>query len=278
MAALLPEGGAVRNTGVTTLLPTVWDDINHGADFMFVNGNYQIGSLTNVMFQMITDPAVKRKILKANQHGGLYGDLPAIRAHAEVLAQEPKLTGLIAQLFPKEARASITPLDRVYLNSCYRKLLRAHIELKYQNQELPDGLIIMGMQHVETDRCLVGCLQLLRICCKFLGLRSTTEPGSFPKSKLGMHSFWHSMSSKFIPLMGENLVPPVEKEIKGLTPATDPNAALEEKDLLIHTKSYMFLNIVFSAWSGAILKAKGETVYLEPAVYVTRMLPKLTPL
>jgi hypothetical protein len=261
-----------------SLLPTVWDDIDHGADFMFVNADYQVGSLTNIMFKMITNPAVKRAIFKTNQHPGLYSDLDKIRAHAVTLTDNPKITGLISHLFPAEHRGSITPLDRVYLNSCYRKLLRAHIEVKYLTEELPNGLIIMGAEHVTSDRALVGCLRLLRIICKFLGLHSTTQPGSFPKSKLAEHSLWHSLSVKFIPLMGEDLIPPIEKEIKPLTPSSDLGAMLEEKDLLIHTKAYMFLNIVFMAWSGSILKAQGEMVHLEPAVYVTRMLPKLTPL
>lgn len=257
------------------LVSTAWDDIDNGADFMFVNGDYKIESLTNIMFEMISDPRRKRQVLAKNQHPGLYGDLANIRAHADKLAQNSKITDLVARLFPAHERLTITPLDRVYLNSCYRKLLRAQIEQKYLAQELPDGLIIMGEQQAVADRAMVRCLQLLRIICKFLGLQSTIDPGSFPKSKLTAHTLWYSMSEKFVPLMGEDRIPIIEKEMKVLSPSHNPLAVKEETDLMVSTKSYLFLNIVLMSWSGSILKAEGETVHLVPAVYVTRMLPKL---
>lgn len=252
----------------------IWDDINNEEEaIMIKESNYDPASLTNVIAEIIDDKVKRKQTFKKNEIKGMFSDLENIRKHRDQLAKDEIIDRLLETLFVKEEILTITPLDRVYLNSYYRRLLRAKLELDYKNSELPSGLVI-GTGDNMIDGSIVKTMKLLRLICKYLGINSTTHETSFPKEKLAAHSLWRDLSEKFSELMGEK-IPIIDNNIEEIHKSNNSFFNEEQKKMVIQTKSYMFLNLVFNAWSGTILKADGENVKVVPAIYVSRLLSKL---
>jgi hypothetical protein len=250
------------------MLRTVLEDIDKELEAIVIHPvNYETTSLTNMIYRIIDDSQRLRTELRRNTVKGMYSDLDKIRAHREVLEHNSDLTTLISLLFLSEDRDKITPLDRVFINAYYRRILRARIETDHIGRELPPGLIIIDYQS-EHDQPLVEILRLLRLICRFLGIESTVHATTFPKEKLTYGKFWSNISHKFVPLFGENRLP-VIKESEG----TPGGLAVEGDMAGPMAKVYMFLNVLFRSWSGSILRAEKEIIRVEPAIYVQRLMP-----
>lgn len=244
------------------MLATIWDDIDYEAEAIVVSDiKYDPTSLSNITYEMLYDKVRRRQILKRNKVKGLYKDLDQIRAHSESVESDENVSMLINGLFQREEIPSITPLDRVFVNSYYRRLLRAKIERDYIGRELVPGLVITEYTNGQVDTALVTALRLLRVICKFLGIESTTTPDTFPLAKLEVRAFWSSMADKFIPLFGEARV------------MTVPDEDSEEE--FTPMQVIMFLHVIFTIWSGTTLLPGDNTIKVVPAVYVSRLLPKL---
>lgn len=260
-----------------SLLSAVWDDIDEERDLPVTACNYKPESLVNPIYRMIDDQKQRHRILRANTAPGLYSDLDKIRMHREVLITSPVINGVIQSLFPPEERESILPMDRVFLNSFYRRLIRARIERDYLERDLPKGLVIVSYSEGQSDSALVETLRLLRLVCKYLGIRSTTHPDSFDKSKLDDRhlKYWVNIAGRFIALMGENTIPPLSEENPYF--GSSPMKTQEEIAAASSTV-YVCLTIIFTKWSGSVLRTHQDTVYVEPAIPVVRLMDKMSPL
>ena len=258
------------------MLSTIWMDVNHEAEAIVISDiKYEPSSLTNLLYEVIDDRTKRRKFLKQKKIKGLLSDLHLIRDHRDKINSDEDINMLVRGLFRPEQIEFITPLDCVFLNSYYRRLLRAKLEQDYIGKELVAGLVVSEYTNSETDAALVSALRVIRIVCKFLGIKSTTDAETFPLSKLYMPAFWTSVSSKFVTLFGERRAIIIEEDDQ--LPTTNVEAVLmhEGQKKIRQGQVLMLLNIVFNTWSGSILSADENTVTIVPATYVTRMLPKL---
>jgi hypothetical protein len=259
------------------MLSTIWEDIDNEAEAIVLSETkYEPSSLSNKLYDILDDRDARRKVLKNNKIPGLFADLHLIRDHSEVIMKDETLTMLVESLFKKDEIASITSLDRVFLNSYCRRLLRAKVEKMYLEKELIRGLVVTEYTNGETDKAIIETMMLFRIVCRYLGISSTIDPGTFSIEKLYMPSFWFSMTSKFVCLFGETRVDVIEADEQ--IPLTSAEAYALTDGMKDHRKAqvFTFLNIIFNAWSGSTLIMKDKyTVQVVPATYVTRMLPKL---
>lgn len=275
------------------MLSTIWDDINHEAEAIVIcDTKYNPGSLSNIVYDVIDDFKKRRHAILTNKVKGLFSELEDIRQHRTHLATNENITMLIEAIFKPEYKDSITDLDRVFLNSYYRKLLRAKTEQDLIGKELVPGLVITEYTNHETDVALVASLRYLRVICRYLGIKSTTEATTFPVEKLYLPAFWSSMSEKFVGLFGEIRIVPIEVDDELPNNNIEAMMLFNTQRQIRQAHVLMFLNIVFNTWSGSTLsfvetsqsksKRHQETsesyptmVKVVPATYVTRMLPKL---
>lgn len=240
---------------------TIWDDINLEVETITISPtDYSSTSLGNTIYKIIDDRVARREVLKNNKIRGTYNDLDKIRQHRDNIETDGTVNGVISALFKIDALPSITPLDRVYINSYYRRLLRAKLERDYLDRDLTPGLVVTNYNNAETDASLVKTMRVLRIVCKFLGIRSTSEAATFPPEKLSVSDFWTSVFEKFVELFGEERI----EEIP------------EEDDELYVYKVLLLLNIIFNTWSGsALIVNDDKMIEVIPATYVMRLLTKL---
>ena len=275
------------------MLSTIWDDINREAEAIVIRDTkYNPGSLSNILYDVIDNRTKRRQAILTSKVKGIFKELGDIRSHRSQLENDENITMLIDALFKPEERDSITPLDRVFLNSYYRRLLRAKMEQDLIGKELPLGLIVTQYTNHETDVALVTTLRYLRIICRYLGIQSTIDTASFPVEKLYMPSFWPSISEKFVGLFGETRITPIESDDELPDNNLEAIMLFNAQKQVRQAQVLMFLNVIFNAWSGSILslddttstKSKNDRnttedhptiVRLVPATYVTRMLPKL---
>lgn len=257
-------------------LRDIWDDINYEAEAIVVSDiNYEPGSLSNSIYEIIDDRTKRRRLLKQSQVKGLYSDLDAIRKHRDVICSDENVTMLVQGLFKAEETPSITPLDRIYLNAYYRRLLRAKMERDHHGKLLVSGHVVTEYTNSVTDASLVSALNLIKITCKFLGITSTTHSESFHEDKLYMPCFWCNISSKFMALFGENRITVIDEDDPLQTNNLEAIMMLEGQKKIRKAQVLMLLNVVFNAWSGSTLVADGNIIKVLPATYVTRLLPKL---
>lgn len=245
-----------------SLFESIWHDIDYEAEAIVVSDiTYDPSSLSNSIYKIIDDRDARHKLLKNNKVKGLYRDLDKIRQHRNVIDNDPVVNLLVRQLFREEEIASITALDKVYINAYYRRLLRAQLEANYIDKQLTLGLVVTSYKNTEVDLAIVKTLRLLRLICKFLGITSTTQQSSIPIEKLNNFTFWSSISEKFVDLFGEARIEliPEESESKELT----------QMSVLV------LLNVIFNTWSGTCLVMKDDKIEIIPATYVTQLLSKL---
>jgi len=241
------------------MISTIWDDINCCMPAIFITDpNYKLSSLTDVLYIIEDNPQKKQRMIKHSGVTRLFKDLNKIKIHSGLLAKDENITALIHTLFKYEEIKTITPLDRVFLNSYFRRLLRAKLEENLSNSELVAGLVITCYENHEIDRAIVETLRVLRIICRYLGIESTTHDICFDISKLDHTCFWSSVSAKFIILYGEDRIAFV-----------DPDMPFNRSIIIT------LLNTIFDLWSGSSVQINGDKVKVIPATYVTRMLPKL---
>lgn len=275
------------------MLSTIWDDINNEAEAIVIcDTQYNPCSLSNTVYDVIDDFKKRRHAILTSKVKGLFGELENIRQHRTELATNENITMLIEALFKPEYKDSITDLDRVFLNSYYRRLLRAKTEQDLIGKELVPGLVITHYTNHETDVALVASLRYLRVICRCLGIKSTTDATTFPVEKLYIPGFWSSMSEKFVCLFGETRIVPIEVDDELPNNNIEAMMLFNKQKQIRQANVLMFLNIVFNTWSGSTLsfvetsqskpKRNQEStesyptmVKVIPATYVTRMLPKL---
>lgn len=258
------------------MLSTIWDDINYEAEAIVISDiNYEPYSLSNSLYEIIDDKAKRHRLIKQSKVKGLYADLEAIRNHRDIICSDENVTMLVEGLFKSEEIAAITPLDRIYLNAYYRRLLRAKIERDQEGKLLVSGYVITEYTNSVTDASLVAALNLIRIICKFLGIKSTTHSDTFPQDKLYMPAFWHSVSSKLVSVFGESRVEVIDEDDPLPTKNMEAIMMFEGQKKLRQSQVLMLLNLVFNSWSGSTLVAQGDEIKILPATYVTRLLPLL---
>lgn len=243
------------------MLSTIWDDINYEAEAIVVSDiTYEPGFLSNSIYDIIDDRNKRRRLLKQSKVKGLYSDLDAIRKHRDVICSDDNVTMLIQGLFKSEEISSITPLDRIYLNAYYRRLLRAKIERDNHGKLLVSGHVVTEYTNSETDASLVLALNLIKITCKFLGITSTTHAESFSEDKLYNPSFWCSLSSKFVTVFGESRITVIDEDDPLPTNNVEAMMMLEGQKRIRKAQVLMLLNVVFNAWSGSTLVADGDKI------------------
>ena len=255
---------------------SICDDINNNAEAIVITDiNYELRSLSNIVYDIIDDDNKRKEVIKRNKVKGLYSDLYAIRLHRNCIINDPNVSLVVDSIFKKEEIGSITELDRVFLNSYYRRLLRAKLERDYIGKELVSGAVITKYENHETDAILAKIMLLLRVICNFLGIVSTTHHGTFPKSKLYMTILWASVSEKCVSLFGEDRIQIVESDDS--LPANNVEAVFMQQgqEQIRATQTLMMLNIIFNSWSGSTLVINDDIVCVIPATYISRMLPKL---
>lgn len=149
----------------------------------------------------------------------------------------------------------ITPVDKVYINLYYRKVLRKYIEEKYINLSLTNNLIITDLKY-DFDQYILKYLQILRIVCKYLGIPNTYTASSFDKNKLNNKTFWNNISEHMIPVWGENV----------------HNIILPNVEL-----TYIFLAKLFNFWSHTKLKLNDNDskIHVIPSVIISSLSFKL---
>lgn len=263
----------------TMFMSMIWADINFEAEaIVFSDIPYRPGSLSNEVYDIIDDRDKRHQLIKQNKVNG--SELSMIRVHRDCIMDDTGVDAMVCALFRKEEIATITPLDRVFLNSYYRCLLRAKLEYDHIGKELLSGLIITGYANTETDAALVQTMVVLRIVCKFLGITSTIHAESFSFDKLYQPEFWSSVSNQFIKLFGENRIPLIENDFDSNV-HNDASAVMRElrecQERCFHQKKVLLmLNMVYHSWSGSVLIADADNmVSVIPATYISRMMSKL---
>lgn len=258
------------------MLATIWDDISLNCEaIVIIRTKYRTTSLSNILYTIIDDREKRHDILKTNQLKGLYNDIDLIREHSKELIENEKIRTLINSLFKPNEVGSIQPLDLVFLNCYYRRLLRAKLERDFIGKEIRKGLIITGYANYEVDGAIAETLMLLRVICRYLKITTTSATESFPIEKLYMPALWKDISNKLVKLFGEERIIPIEED----DPL--PNKGLQAE--ILHGKQkkirqsqvLVLLNITFNMWSGSTLVAEGDYVKVIPATYIMRLLPKL---
>ena len=248
------------------MLSTIWDDINNNAEAIVITDiPYHCGSLSNILYEILDDKEKFRNIIKNNNIVGLYSDIPLIQSHRNIIMNDTHLLDITRELFKSKEIPNISATDYLFINSYYRKILRAKLER--DNLDLCKGLIITN--DAETDIYIIKTLQLLKITCKFLGITSTTHRESFHMDKLISCTFWSNMSEKFISLFGEDRIEVIEEYISNST-----FGDVLANDIL-RTRVMVLLNVIFNIWSGSTLISEGDTITVVPATYITRMVSKL---
>ncbi len=239
------------------MLDTIYDDINYDAEAITITDiNYEPGSLTNNLYNIIEDKDFRQKILKKNKVKGLYKDLYQIQTHMSQIDSDEKIQTLLTNLFKQTEIGSITALDKIFINCYYRHILRAKLELDFIGKEYHQGLILTKYSNIELDAILTKTLGTLRVICNYLGLKSTTTAGTFSIEKLDNNILWPCVGSIFIELFGETRIPDIGNEFNRIY-------------------VFMLLNCIFNTWSGSVLSHDNEIVTIIPATYVTRMVFKL---
>jgi hypothetical protein len=269
----------VWTSNTLTFLVTIWEDINNDAEAIVISDTkYEPSSLSNIIYDVIDNKSKQKKLVKNSRVKNLYSQINDIRDHRDVILKDDTINMLVQSLFTKEKIEDLIPLDRVFLNTYYRRLLRARLERDYIGKELVLGLVITNYNNSETDLALSKSMIILRIICKFLGITSTTHAENFSSNKLYNPIFWESISRYLFQLFGETRI--------GIIELDDPLPNTSIEALIMHERQkeirqdqvLMMLNIVFNSWSGSTLVMNGVNIDIIPATYISRMIYKLRPL
>lgn len=253
---------------------TIWDDINTDVEALpVVPIVYDAGSLTNKLYAIIDNKVELRNVLRNNTVVGLYKDLHSIQAHCAVIDTDKKIKDLVDGIFVPNVELSL--LDLVFVNTYYRRLMRARLETDYLNKNIRATTVITGNK--DDDKYIIQALRLFQLICRYLGIRSTTTASTFDSNKLDNDVFWASVSENLLTIFGENRISLIDEyEYDCLI---KPNIVEEIKQQEItRSQTFILLNIVFNGWSGSILtvdNTDNNIINIVPAMYVTRMTTKL---
>lgn len=248
------------------------DDINRSCyAISVVKVNYNPLHLTNEIYEVIDNRFKRRQMMKKNPD--LYKDFDLIKKHRDELIENETLNLLIESYFKKEEIINITSTDRLFLNSFFRKLLRAKLELDHKDKTVLAGQVIFKYNDHQTDHQLAASLRLFKLICNYLGLASTFEPGSFSMEKLYAPKFWANISEKFLPIFGEYKIQIIEAG----DPLDENNPMFPGIKKIKQAQALFLLKVTFDMWSGStfILDENQTTIKLVPSIFITRMLPKL---
>lgn len=254
----------------------IWDDIEKCVDYINIREvPYKQTSLFNDLYDTIHDLKKRRELIKKYKTPGLFAEREIIDNYSKELANDSQFVIFIKSLFKENEIESITPLDMIFLNSYFRKLLRAKLERDLMNEQFPKGLVISQYKNDEIDKAIISTLQLMKLICKFLGIESTTHESIFSLQKLYMPSLWRDISNKFVALFGEDRITPIVVRPDPEPDNLDAIAMQEGLKKIDQSKVLLFLKIIFNTWSGSDLILDGDNIKIIPARFITRMLPKL---
>lgn len=230
--------------------------------------------LNNMLTTICDDINLERSIIpiipvKYNTkllNNGIYRNIKSNKKYREVVQSQSKLVSsdkvnnVIKLIFDNKLIKYITPLDRVFINCYYRKLLRAQLEEYFLDKKVISGLILTNYQNHENDGPIIATIKYLGIICRHLEIRSTITKSEFSYDKLYGYEFWYPLSKRFITVFGENRIVPIEE--------------YEENP----DKVVKLLNDIFFTWTGGKVNIKDNDstkVVVTPGLFVTRLLPKL---
>jgi hypothetical protein len=191
---------------MSTTCGEIWEDIDYDREAIAITKtSYNAISLNNLLYEVIDDNRRLREAIKTGEMEDLTKQLEAIREHRNKIATDEVVNAKIADLFIHDTIKDITPLDRLYINMYYRRILRAKMELDFIGKDISENLLVIPVDHSSKEdlmrnKCIIATLRLLRLTCAFLGIPSTTHSASFPLSKLYMPLFWNKISEKFLPI------------------------------------------------------------------------------
>ena len=254
---------------------TVWDDIEIGERYQLLSDiDYNPGSLSNAFYLHGVSVPKQRALLKKHlktikQNPGLFADFGKIRAHEEIILDHPAIIDINKRLF----KGNLTSLEALFVNVAYRKVLRAKLE----DSGILPGQVITGYDELERDTAIIAAVELIEDICNKLGIPDTLTASTFPAEKLETSHFlgvpwafqsnvdyWSDISSRAVSLFGEDLIPNI----------TLSDAQFVDSDKL-RFPILALLNSIFFAWSDTILVLKGETIEVQPSLFVAALLSKL---
>lgn len=263
------------------MLPSIWDDISHEVESIPVSKiNYNPLSLIDKLYDLEAGTITLRQLLKTNKIQGSLSQIDLMQSHCKTISSDTRIEILITKLFKVDEISTITPVDKIFINAYYRKLLRANVEQSFMGKELRMGAIITDYNNELLDTVIAETLIILRIICKYLGLESTLDAKSFHINKLYHPSFWDCVLPKFIPLFGENTIP----DIINYTPDTKSSNNKSDIQTIINQQAEInnsqmqvlrLLNIIFNIWSGSMLIIESNLIKVIPRTYVLKLIPKL---
>jgi len=255
-------------------METVFDDIDSSSEALTISPvKYDPFCLTDLVIKVIDDQEELRKNIKKGEMMILSKYLDDIRQHRLTIMHDTNINEKIARLCQRALIEKLTPLDRIYFNAYYRKVLRAQLELKYQQKEFASNIIITNVMNVQIDKLILTTLRLLKIMCAFLAIPSIAQGGTFTTDKLYNPAFWSSLSAKFVPIFGENRIEILsDHQLQGMS-----EKLTSGPKRFIQAQTLMFLTEVFNRWCGTTLRLKEEIVYVYPSEFVTNILTTLRP-
>lgn len=253
---------------------TIWDDINSDIESVPVTPiTYDVGSLTNRLYTIIDNKNELRHVLLNNTVVGLYKHLQSIQSHCALINTNKELQRLVSDIFAPNVELS--SLDVVFINSYYRRVLRARLEVDYITKHISAQTVITGNK--DNDKYIVQALRLFQVICRYLGIKSTTTANSFDSSKLDNDIFWSPISEKLLIIFGENRIALINEHERDWLVKPNITRQLQQQEIT-RSQTFILLNIVFNGWSGSILtieKNNSNIINIIPATYITRMMMKL---
>jgi hypothetical protein len=253
---------------LSSLIHTIWDDINQDMEAIPIsNIEYEVCALVNKLY----DPNYFNN-QKKNKIGNYDSNKPLIQKHKNTVSCDAKIIKICKLLLID----NIDPLDMIFVNAYYRRILRAKLEMDFMNGLVSPGLVITYYSNYMIDEYICDTLRYLKVICNFLGIKSTIhENQSFKIDKLLPSLFWNNISEKFINLFGENKINYIEKDDDIEINSVDKAIFIENRIEIRRIQILKMLNNIFHTWSGSLLIYENDLVRVIPAIYIQRMTPKV---
>ncbi len=270
-----------------TMWETVWDDINDEEPFVPIMNPVDITFpfyISNVMYDILYTDGTLNALMNTKKinipinmsnvnvhhyHKQYPIDINKYHkifrlARKEMLKLPTSRTFMfhIHMLIQEEYRRNITITDYLFINSYYRRILRAQLELLYNTDKAKVLSFINACNYFDryVKQTMILTLNCIGILCRYLGIPNTCTCTSFPKKKLYMPTFWNDISHKFLKIFGE-------ETMKML----DISGDMELSKYLHILLAFNVLKTILYIWNGTIVELKEKTVHVYPSYVVNRL-------
>lgn len=139
---------------------------------------------------------------------------------------------------------NLDPYSLIFINYFYRKLLRVHLEIDFQNKNIEKGSVFTTYENSCIDICISRALRNIRIICRHLGLDNSFTEAKLSVDKLLDFYFWSKISENFIEIYGEEYS-------NTLLILGDDNVNGDGKCDQNVSKVVRIINTIFYLWSGS---------------------------